>query len=249
MPAVSTDSASAGIRLQKVLAAAGLGSRRTCEDMIEDGRVRVDGQVVRVQGMRIDPAVAVVEVDGRRVNVRSDLVYFAFHKPQGVLSAMSDDRDRPTLAGYVDDLPDRVFHVGRLDFDTEGLLLLINDGELAHRLAHPSFGVRKTYLADVEGLVGRDATRRLRTGVELEDGPVIVDRFRVLESAGGRSLVEVVLHEGRKHVVRRLLAEVGHPVLRLVRTRYGPIALGDLKPGQRRPLGQDEIGELYRLTN
>jgi 23S rRNA pseudouridine2605 synthase len=193
--------------------------------------------------------VAVVEVDGRRVNVRSDLVYLAFHKPPGVLSAMSDDRDRPTLAGYVDDLPDRVFHVGRLDFDTEGLLLLTNDGELAHRLAHPSFGVRKTYLADVEGLVGRDATRRLRTGVVLEDGPVTVDRFRVLESAGGRSLVEVVLHEGRKHVVRRLLAEVGHPVVRLVRTRYGPIALGDLKPGHRRPLGQDEIGELYRLTN
>jgi 23S rRNA pseudouridine2605 synthase len=249
MPTVSTDPASSGIRLQKVLAAAGLGSRRACEEMIADGRVRVDGHVVRVQGMRVDPAVAVVEVDGRRVNVRSDLVYLAFHKPPGVLSAMSDDRDRPTLAGYVADLPDRVFHVGRLDFETEGLLLLTNDGELAHRLAHPSFGVRKTYLADVEGLVGRDATRRLRTGVVLEDGPVTVDRFRVLESAGGRSLVEVVLHEGRKHVVRRLLAEVGHPVVRLVRTRYGPIALGDLKPGHRRPLGQDEIGELYRLTN
>jgi 23S rRNA pseudouridine2605 synthase len=236
-----------GERLQKILARAGLGSRRVCEELIADGRVTVNGEVA-ILGRRADVETDAIALDGVTVVVRDDLVYYLLNKPAGFVSTASDPEARPTVVELVPDTP-RVFPVGRLDFDTEGLLLLINDGELAHRLAHPSFGVRKTYLADVEGLVGRDATRRLRTGVGLEDGPVIVDRFRVLESAGGRSLVEVVLHEGRKHIVRRLLAEVGHPVVRLVRTRFGPIALGDLKPGQRRPLGQDEIGELYRLTN
>jgi 23S rRNA pseudouridine2605 synthase len=237
------------VRLQKVLAAAGLGSRRSCEQLIEAGRVSVDGQVIREQGVRIDPQHAVVEVDGARINVRSDLVYLALNKPRGVLSAMSDDRGRPTVGDYVADREERLFHVGRLDADSEGLLLLTNDGELAHRLTHPSYEVQKTYLADVPGPVRRDLGRRLAAGVELDDGVVTVDRFRVVESAGGRVLVEVVLHEGRKHVVRRLLAAVDHPVSRLVRIAIGPVRLGALRPGTVRRLTQPELGQLYRLSD
>src|SRR5690348_10044837 len=163
------------IRLQKVLAAAGLGSRRACEELIAAGRVCVDGDVVTELGTRVDPERAVIHVDGRRVNVRPDLVYLALNKPRGVLSAMSDDRGRRTVADLVADRPERLFHVGRLDADTEGLLLLTNDGELAHRLMHPGFGVPKTYLATVPGPVPRTLGRRLREGVQLEDGPVRVD--------------------------------------------------------------------------
>jgi 23S rRNA pseudouridine2605 synthase len=236
------------VRLQKVLAAAGLGSRRACEQLIDAGRISVDGEVVREQGRRVDPDRAVVAVDGARVNVRADLVYLALNKPRGVLSAMSDSRGRPTVGEYVVDRPERLFHVGRLDEDTEGLLLLTNDGELTHRLTHPSFGIEKTYLAEVPAPVARDLGRRLRDGVELEDGPVSVDRFRLVEAAGGRALVEVVLHEGRKHIVRRLLAEVGHPVSRLVRTAIGPVRLGSQRAGTVRPLTRRELGELYRLA-
>jgi 23S rRNA pseudouridine2605 synthase len=249
----------AGVRLQKVLAAAGLGSRRACEELIAAGRVRVNGEDGRL-GMRIDPLTAVVTVDGDRVTVRDDLVYLALNKPRGVLSAMSDDRGRRTVGDLVDELggqlgsdrPDRLFHVGRLDADSEGLLLLTNDGDLAHRLTHPSFGVLKTYLATVPGPVGRDVARRLRAGVELEDGPVRVDRFRVVQTdgqPGGRAIVEVVLHEGRKHIVRRLLAEVGHPVSRLVRTRIGPVRLGNQRAGSLRPLTREELAGLHRLAD
>jgi 23S rRNA pseudouridine2605 synthase len=233
------------VRLQKVLASAGLGSRRACEEMIDAGRVAVDGQVIREQGVRVDPRRAVVTVDGARINVRDDLVYLALNKPRGVLSAMSDDRGRRTVGDYVADREERLFHVGRLDADSEGLLLLTNDGDLAHRLSHPSYGVPKTYLAEVPGPIPRDLGKRLRAGVELDDGPVRVDEFRLVEMSGGRALVEVVLHEGRKHVVRRLLAAVGHPVSRLVRTSIGPVRLGVLRPGTLRRLSQDEIGKLY----
>ncbi len=236
------------IRLQKVLAAAGLGSRRACEDLISAGRVTVDGRTVREQGLRVDPRHAVVTVDGARINVREDLVYLALNKPRGVLSAMSDDRGRRTVGDYVADREERLFHVGRLDADSEGLLLLTNDGDLAHRLSHPSYGVPKTYLADVPGPIPRDLGRRLRAGVELDDGMVHVDEFRLVEMAGGRALVELVLHEGRKHVVRRLLATAGHPVSRLVRTAVGPVRLGILRPGTLRRLRQDEIGKLYQLS-
>lgn len=236
------------VRLQKVLAAAGLGSRRACEELISAGRVTVDGKPVREQGLRIDPQHAVVTVDGARVNVRADLVYLALNKPRGVLSAMSDARGRATVGDYVADRPERLFHVGRLDADSEGLLLLTNDGELAHRLSHPSYGVLKTYLAEVPGPIPRDLGRRLRTGIELDDGPVRIDGFRLVESAGGRALVEVILHEGRKHVVRRLLAAVDHPVSRLVRTAIGPVRLGALRPGTLRRLSQTEIGQLYQLS-
>jgi 23S rRNA pseudouridine2605 synthase len=234
------------MRLQKLLAAAGIGSRRACEELIAAGRVRVNGERVAQMGLRVDPETAVIHVDGERINVRDDLVYLALNKPRGVLSAMSDSRGRATVADLIADRPERLFHVGRLDADSEGLLLLTNDGGLAHRLMHPSFGVAKTYLATVPGPVARAVGRRLREGVQLEDGPVRVDSFRVVQSEGSRAIVEVVLHEGRKHIVRRLLAEVGHPVERLVRTAVGEVRLGGLRAGSVRELTRSELASLYR---
>jgi 23S rRNA pseudouridine2605 synthase len=234
-----------GVRLQKVLAAAGVGSRRHCEELIGEGRVEVDGETVRRFGARVDPEHQVIRVDGKRIPSRQDLVYLAFNKPAGVLTAMSDDRGRPTITDYLGDRAERLFHVGRLDYDTEGLMLLTNDGELAHRLAHPRYGVLKTYLAEIPGPIPKDLGRRLMTGVELEDGVATADRFRVMDRSGKRVLVEITLHEGRKRIVRRMLAEAGHPVQRLVRTDVGPIRLGRLKPGAVRELTTAEIGELY----
>jgi 23S rRNA pseudouridine2605 synthase len=238
-----------GIRLQKVLAAAGIGSRRASEQLIAEGRVAVNGVLVSEMGMRVDPRTAVIHVDGARINVRDDLVYLALNKPRGVLSAMSDDRGRPTVGDLVADRSERLFHVGRLDGDTEGLLLLTNDGELAHRLMHPSFGIAKTYLATVPAPVHKEVTRRLLAGVELEDGPVQVDAFRIVQTHGERAIVEVVLHEGRNHIVRRLLAEVGHPVQRLVRTAVGPVRLGGQRVGTLRELSREELSELHRLVD
>jgi 23S rRNA pseudouridine2605 synthase len=225
-----------GVRLQKVLAEAGVGSRRHCEELIGAGRVEVDGQTVRRFGARVDPERQVIKVDGKRIPAKPGLVY---------LAAMSDSRGRRTLADFLGDRAERLFHIGRLDYDTEGLMLLTNDGELAHRLAHPSFEVAKTYLAEVTGPVPKDLGRRLATGVELDDGIATADRFRVVDRQGQRALVEITLHEGRKHIVRRMLAETGHPVTRLVRTDVGPIRLGNLKPGASRELTTREIGELY----
>jgi 23S rRNA pseudouridine2605 synthase len=237
-----------GVRLQKLMAAAGVGSRRVCENLIAEGRVEVDGQIVTELGVRINPRAQVVHVDGVRVNLDEDRVYIAFNKPKGVVTTMSDDLGRVSLADYVGNREERLFHVGRLDADTEGLLLLTNDGDLAHRLQHPAYGVLKTYLATVKGPVGRDVGKRLREGVELDDGPVSVDSFRIVDSRPGVALVEVVLHEGRKHVVRRMLAEVGHPVLELVRTEVGPIRLADLKSGRMRRLNKAEVGALYQAA-
>jgi 23S rRNA pseudouridine2605 synthase len=234
-----------GVRLQKVLAAAGVGSRRHCEELIGEGRVEVDGETVRRFGARVDPQQQIIRVDGRRIPSRQDLVYLALNKPAGVLTTMSDDRGRPTIADYLGDHGERLYHVGRLDYDTEGLMLLMNDGELAHRLAHPRYGVLKTYLADVAGSIPRDLGRRLVTGIELADGVATADKFRVIERAGSRALVEITVHEGRKHIVRRMLAEAGHPVSRLVRTHVGPVALGSLRPGTTRALSTREIGDLY----
>lgn len=234
-----------GVRLQKLLAAAGVGSRRTCESLITAGRVEVDGHLVTELGVRIDPHKQTVNVDGSRVTLDESRVYLAFNKPLGVVSTMSDDLDRPCVGDYVSNRKERLFHVGRLDVDTEGLLLLTNDGELAHRLQHPSYGVLKTYLAQIPGPVPRDLGKSLREGIELPDGPVKVDSFKLVDSAPGRALVELQLHEGRKHVVRRLLEAVGHPVITLVRTDVGPIRLGDLRSGRMRALNQPEIGQLY----
>ncbi len=234
-----------GVRLQKLLAAAGVGSRRTCENLIAAGRVEVDGQVVTELGVRVDPVRQTVHVDGDRVQLDESRLYLAFNKPLGVVSTMSDDLGRPSVGDYVMNRKERLFHVGRLDADTEGLLLLTNDGDLAHRLQHPAYGVPKTYLAQVPGPVARDVGKRLRAGIDLEDGPVKVDSFKLVDSQPGKALVEVILHEGRKHVVRRLLEAVGYPVITLVRTDVGPIHLGDLKPGRLRALSRDEVGKLY----
>ena len=234
-----------GVRLQKVLAEAGVGSRRHCEELIGAGRVEVDGQTVRRFGARVDPEHQVIKVDGKRIPAKPGLAYLAFNKPPRVVTAMSDDRGRQTVTDYLGDRPERLFHIGRLDYDTEGLMLLTNDGELAHRLAHPSFEVAKTYLAEVTGPVPKDLGRRLQAGIELDDGVATADRFRVIDRSGNRTLVEITLHEGRKHIVRRMLAAAGHPVSRLVRTDVGPIRLGNLKPGASRDLTTREIGELY----
>ena len=237
-----------GVRLQKLLAAAGVGSRRVCENLISAGRVEVDGQVVTELGVRIDPVRQTVHVDGVRVQLDESRVYLAFNKPLGVVSTMNDELGRVSLADYVGNRPERLFHVGRLDADTEGLLLLTNDGDLAHRLQHPAYGVPKTYIAQIPGPVPRDIGKRLREGVELDDGPVSVDSFKIVDSQPGRALVEVVLHEGRKHVVRRMLDAVGHPVQTLVRVQVGPIRLGDLKSGRTRRLSADEVGRLYQAA-
>jgi 23S rRNA pseudouridine2605 synthase len=234
-----------GVRLQKVLAAAGVGSRRACEELIAQGRVSVDGAVVREQGLRVDPERAVIRVDDMRINAGSSRVYLALNKPRGMVTALTDPQGRPTVGDLIEQRTDRLFHVGRLDADTEGLLLLTNDGELAHRLTHPSYEVAKTYLAEVIGPVARDVGRRLKAGVDLEDGPARVDEFRLRSSSGNRVMLELVLHEGRKHIVRRLLEEVGHPVQRLVRTAIGPVQLGDQRAGKMRPLTAQELAGLF----
>jgi len=234
-----------GIRLQKVLAAAGMGSRRACEELIAQGRVEVDGRVVREQGLRIDPRSAVVRVDGERVPTAPDTVVLALNKPRGVVTAMTDDLGRPCVGDYVTERTERLFHVGRLDSDTEGLLLLTNDGVLAQHLTHPSHGVPKTYVALVPGPIPRDVGRRLRAGVELDDGMAAVDSFAIVEATPNKALVEVTLHEGRNHIVRRLLAAVGHPVEELVRTQVGPIRLGQLRPGRTRVVSGAELHSLY----
>ena len=237
-----------GERLQKVLARAGVASRRVVEDMVDQGRISVNGEPVRVQGMRVDPHTDRIEVDGARIELGDDRVTYALNKPFGVITAMSDDRGRQTVGDMLGDLAPGLVHVGRLDQDTEGLLLVTNDGELAHRLAHPSYEVPKTYLAQVSGSVPRDLARRLRSGVELEDGPVAVDSFQVVDTHAGQSVVEVVLHEGRKHIVRRLLAHVGLPVSRLTRTAVGPISLQRMRTGTIRRLSRQEVGALKDLV-
>lgn len=241
------ESLPAGERLQKVLASAGVGSRRASEDLIARGRVTVDGRVARL-GDKVDPATAVIHVNGERVVADSRLVYLAMNKPRGVVSTMADERGREAIADYIGTMEQRVYHVGRLDADSEGLLLLTNDGTLAHRLMHPSYSVPKTYLCEVAGPVPRGVGRRLLAGVELEDGPAAVDAFRVIDTYGRTAQVELTLHEGRKHIVRRLFDEVGHPVSRLVRIAIGPIRLGDLKMGRTRRLTNAEVAALFRAV-
>lgn len=240
-----------GVRLQKVLSQAGVASRRVAEKMIRDGRVEVDGRIVTELGTRVDPGSAVIRVDGARVTVDDTRVYLALNKPKGVHSTMSDDRGRPCIGDYVEHRvrgDAKLFHVGRLDADTEGLMLLTNDGELAHRLMHPSYQVPKTYVATVLGTVPRGLGKKLREGVELDDGPAKVDDFAVVDAIPGKTLVRVTLHEGRKRIVRRMLAAAGFPVQELVRTDIGVVALGDQRPGSIRALNRKEIGELYKAV-
>ncbi|WP_017540535.1 pseudouridine synthase [Nocardiopsis baichengensis] len=234
-----------GIRLQKALAQAGVASRRASEELIAEGRVSVDGQVVRRFGARVDPESSEIRVDGMLVNTAPDRLYFALNKPRGVVSTMWDPEGRPTLSDYAGQTEERLFHVGRLDTETEGLILLTNDGELANRLTHPRYKVVKTYVAKVPGPVPREVVRAVRKGVELEDGPVQVDSFRVVENHEPKALVEIRLHEGRKHIVRRLMEAVDSPVSDLARTQVGPVGLGTLKTGTMRALTAREVSELY----
>ncbi len=236
------------MRLQKVLADAGLGSRRACESLIAEGRVEVDGVVVRELGTRVDPETQAVHVDTLRITTQPDRVYLALNKPAKVVTSMSDPEGRKTIADYLRDRPERLFYVGRLDYDTEGLLLLTNDGDLSNRLTHPSYEVPKTYLAQVRGPVPKDAGARLRDGIELEDGIAHADSFRLVDSTPGHALVELVLHSGRNRIVRRMLDAVGTPVERLVRTHFGPIALAEQRPGKLRTLRPHEVGELMKAV-
>jgi len=233
------------IRLQKVLAAAGVASRRKCEEYMVAGRVEVNGEIITQLGARVDPVTDVIRVDGVRLPPVNDNAYVLLNKPRGVVSSMADEQGRPDLGQLLSGREDRLFHVGRLDTDTSGLLILTNDGELAHRLAHPSFEVTKTYVALVEGAVPSTLRKRLLAGIELEDGVTKVDRFLVRDSRSGKSLVELDLHSGKNRIVRRLLAEVGHPVIELTRTAFGPLKLGDLRAGAMRDLSRDEVGALF----
>ncbi|GAB4085692.1 pseudouridine synthase [Myceligenerans cantabricum] len=233
-----------GVRLQKVLAQAGLGSRRACEELIARGHVEVDGVLVTELGLRVDPVKAVIHVDGLRIQLDQDKITLALNKPDGVVSTMHDPQGRPSVGEMVKDRSERLFHVGRLDADSEGLLLLTNDGELANRLSHPSYEISKTYVVTVEGSIYPRILKELTQGIELEDGPARMDSVKVLQEGAEATLLEVVLHEGRNRIVRRMFDAVERPVIRLVRTRIGAIRLGDLKPGRTRVLGRVELGQL-----
>ena len=244
-----------GQRLQKVLAHAGVASRRACEQLIADGRVSVDGITVTEPGVRVDSRTQEIRVDGSRILTNPELITLMLHKPAGVVTTMEDPEGRPTVAQYGRDylaehpeLPDslRLVHVGRLDTETEGLLLLSNDGELSHRLMHPSFEIAKTYVAIVEGQVEPWVPRKLRRGIELEDGEAKADRVTVKDSGPRGSIVEITLHSGKNRIVRRMLDAVGHPVTRLARTRLGPLRLDNLRPGETRPLSGEEIAALQQ---
>ncbi|MGN6763131.1 MAG: pseudouridine synthase [Leifsonia sp.] len=247
---MSAESGSEGERLQKVMAAAGVASRRVSEDLIVAGRVTVNGAVVRELGTRVDPLSDKVAVDGTAVQLDTTRRYVMLNKPVGVVSSMRDEQGRPDLSRFTADYPERLFNVGRLDAETSGLLILTNDGELAHVLAHPSFGVTKTYIARVRGVVTPQTIGRLTKGVELDDGPIAADKAKLLQSNphGDDSLVEITLHSGRNRIVRRMLAEVGHPVIELVRRQFGPLHLGTLKSGHMRDLTKAELGQLLTIS-
>jgi pseudouridine synthase len=237
-----------GERLQKVMAAAGVASRRVSEDLIAAGRVSVNGEIVTEPGRRVRPTDS-VSVDGTAIQLDPTRRYLMLNKPVGIVSSLADENGRPDLSLYTRDFDERLFNVGRLDAQTSGLLVLTNDGELAHVLAHPSFGVSKTYIAKVQGEVAASTLRRLAEGVELDDGPIAADRVKLLgKPSRGQSMVEIELHSGRNRIVRRMLAAVGHPVVELVRRQFGPLTLGSLGSGQIRDLTKVELGQLLTLS-
>jgi 23S rRNA pseudouridine2605 synthase len=245
-----------GQRLQKVLAQAGLASRRAAEAMIDEGRVEVNGHVVREQGRRVDAEHDVIRVDGSRIPPPRRHRYIVLNKPRGVVSTLSDPEGRRTLADAVVEsgaskalLKERLFHVGRLDTDTEGLIILTNDGDFGHKLSHPSFEIDKTYLVEVEGIVNAVTLKRLKDGIVLDDGPVHPRGVKLVSTVGGKSLVRLTLHEGRNHIVRRTMEHVGHPVRRLSRIGIGPVRLGTLKVGEVRDLTREELGALLDLVD
>jgi 23S rRNA pseudouridine2605 synthase/16S rRNA pseudouridine516 synthase len=237
-----------GIRLQKVLAAAGVASRRVVEQYIVEGRIRVNGVIVSELGRRIDPETDKVDVDGTAIQLDVSKRYVMLNKPTGVVSSMKDEKGRADLRRFTKDWDERLYNVGRLDAETSGLLVLTNDGELAHVLAHPSFGVTKVYIAKVSGTVTPQVIARLTKGVDLDDGPIAADKARLLDASGGSSLVELTLHSGRNRIVRRMMAEVGHPVIELVRRQFGPLHLGTLPAGRARELTTVERGALLTLA-
>ena len=236
-----------GIRLQKALSQAGVASRRAAEAMIEEGRVEVNGRVVTTQGLRVDPGRDTIRVDGARIPAPRRHTYLLLNKPRGVVATMDAPEGRETLAQYVP-RHQRLYHVGRLDTDTEGLIILTNDGEFAHRLAHPSYEVRKTYLVDAEGLIDDRVLHRLEKGLRLEDGPIRPDRVRLVSRGPSRTLVRITLHSGRNRIVRRMMDSVGHPVRRLARIGIGPVRLGALASGGTRELTREELGTLLDLV-
>lgn len=236
-----------GIRLQKALSQAGVASRRAAEAMIEEGRVEVNGRVVTAQGLRVDPGRDTIRVDGARIPAPRRHTYLLLNKPRGVVATMDAPEGRETLAQYVP-RHQRLYHVGRLDTDTEGLIILTNDGEFAHRLAHPSYEVRKTYLVDAEGLIDDRVLHRLEKGLRLEDGPIRPDRVGLVSRGPSRTLVRITLHSGRNRIVRRMMDSVGHPVRRLARIGIGPVRLGDLASGGTRELTREELGTLLDLV-
>ncbi len=232
------------IRLQKLLAQSGVASRRKCEELMLEGEVEVDGEVVTRLGTKVDPRTAVVRVSGKRLPPISDHVYLVLNKPRGVVSTMSDPEGRRTISDLVADRPERLFHVGRLDTDTSGLLLLTNDGDFANKMAHPSYEVDKTYVAEVDGLVTKETSATLLAGVTLEDGPVTATKVRIIAATRQKSIVQLTIHEGRNRIVRRLLDHLGFGVRKLTRTEFGPVDLGQLKAGELRELTLDELGAL-----
>ena len=236
------------IRLQKVLASAGLGSRRKCEEFITAGRVTVNGEISDELGARVNPETDVIHVDGVRIAQTSGHVVVALNKPRGVVTTMSDEHGRECVGDLVAGFEQRLFHVGRLDADTEGLLLLTNDGELSQRLGHPSHGIVKTYLAKVAGRVDKSVITRITAGVVIDGSPVAVTDCKLLETGKTQSIVEISIHEGRNRILRRLFDEVDHPVVDLVRTQIGPILLGNLKSGNVRNLTNKELGKLYNAV-
>ncbi|MCU1513558.1 MAG: transporter [Microbacteriaceae bacterium] len=234
--------------MQKLMAAAGIASRRVSEDLIAAGRVSVNGEVVTELGRRVLETDEVA-VDGSAIQLDTSRRYLMLNKPTGIVSSLQDDRGRPDLQRFVSQYPERLFNVGRLDAQTSGLLILTNDGELAHVLAHPSFGVMKTYIAKVEGRVSPQAIGRLVSGVDLEDGPITADKARIVGQAGAtETMVEIILHSGRNRIVRRMLEAVGHPVIDLVRRQFGPLHLGTLAPGEIRDLTKVELGALLTVS-